>query len=93
MPARSVRLADAWENEIAHSWMNGPLNMARIILARGLGFEARIPALGALECNWRLGRPRLTEWFGKIATRPSFVATALAILDLQLLARDAPPER
>ena len=33
--------------------------------------EARIP-----DFRWRPGHPRLSDWFGPIAARPSFAATA-----------------
>ncbi len=69
--ARSVRMIDLWEAEIDHPWMRGPLNMAQITLACALGMEARNPDL-----QWRPGHPKLCDWFGRIATRASFVATA-----------------
>lgn len=69
--ARSQRLADVWEHEVANPLMHGPLNMVQLTLACALGYEARIP-----HFDWRPGRPRLTDWYGPIATRPSFVATA-----------------
>lgn len=67
---RSARLADCWESEIAHPAMQGPLNLAQLTLASALGYEVRIP-----EFRWQPGRPRLGEWFGRIAARPSFRAT------------------
>jgi glutathione S-transferase len=51
--------------------MGGALNMLHITLACALGLEARIPAFG-----WRAGHPQLCQWFGQIAARTSFVATA-----------------
>lgn len=68
---RSRRMAALWETEITHPWMNGALNMAQITLACGLGLEARNPDL-----HWRPGHPKLCAWFDRIATRPSFTATA-----------------
>lgn len=68
---RSRRMADLWETEISHSLMQGALNMVQITLACGLALEARIPDL-----DWRHGHPKLCDWFGRIAARPSFVATA-----------------
>lgn len=68
---RSRRMADLWETEISHSLMQGALNMVQITLACGLALEARIPDL-----DWRRGHPNLCDWFGRIAARPSFVATA-----------------
>ena len=69
--ARSARMIELWEAAIDHPWMRGPLNMAQITLACALGMEARNPDL-----QWRPGHPKLCDWFARIATRPSFVATA-----------------
>jgi glutathione S-transferase len=60
-----------WEREIEHRLMHGPLNMAQITLACGLGMEARNP-----DFRWRSANPKLSEWFGRIAARQSFTATA-----------------
>jgi glutathione S-transferase len=68
--ARATRLADVWAREIAHPWMNGPLNMAQLTLACALGFDARVPAF-----VWRPGRPQLAAWFERIDARPAFAAT------------------
>jgi len=68
---RSARMADLWETEIDHPLMRGALNLAQITLACALGFEARIPDL-----HWRSGHPKLCDWFGHIAARPSIAATA-----------------
>ena len=68
---RAQRLADVWEREIAHPLMRGTLSMVQITLACALGLEARIP-----DFFWRPRHPRLSEWFNKIAARPSFMATA-----------------
>jgi glutathione S-transferase len=68
---RSGRMADLWEVEINHPLMRSPLNLAQITLACALGLEARIPHL-----RWRPGRPKLCDWFGRIAARPSIAATA-----------------
>jgi glutathione S-transferase len=68
---RSERMADLWEAEIEHPLMRGALNLAQITLACALGFEARIPDL-----HWRPGHPKLRDWFGQIAARPSIAATA-----------------
>jgi glutathione S-transferase len=67
---RSERMADLWEREIDHPLMRGALNMAQITLACALGFEPRIPDL-----RWRPGHPKLCDWFGNIAARPSIAAT------------------
>jgi glutathione S-transferase len=68
---RSERMADLWEAEIDHPLMRGPLNLAQITLACGLGLEARNP-----DFRWRAGRPKLCDWFDRLASRPSFAATA-----------------
>jgi glutathione S-transferase len=68
---RSRRMADLWEVEIDHPLMHGALNMVQLTLACALGLEARNPDL-----HWRPGHPKLGDWFGQIAARPSFVATA-----------------
>ena len=68
---RASRMADLWETEIAHPWMRGALNLAQITLGCALGLEARNPDL-----HWRPGHAKLSDWFGRIAARPSFVATA-----------------
>jgi glutathione S-transferase len=68
---RSLRMAGLWEREIVHPLMSGALNMAQLMLACGLGVEARLPAL-----DWRSGHPKLVQWFERFAARPSFVATA-----------------
>ena len=68
---RSRRMADLWESEIDHPLMRGPLSLAQITLACGLGLEARNPYL-----RWRPGHPKLCAWFDSIAARPSFAATA-----------------
>jgi glutathione S-transferase len=68
---RSRRMADLWESEIDHALMGGALNMAQISLACALGLEAR-----NADLDWRRGHPKLCDWFGRIAARPSFAATA-----------------
>jgi glutathione S-transferase len=70
---RAQRMADLWEREIGHPLMRSPLNMIQITLACALGLEARNPGF-----RWRAGRPRLSQWFDRIAARPSFTATAPA---------------
>ena len=68
---RAERMTRLWEREIEHRLMHGPLNMAQITLACGLGMEAQI-----LVFHWRSANPKLCEWFGRIAARQSFTATA-----------------
>jgi glutathione S-transferase len=64
-------MADLWEREVNHPVMRGALNMVQITLASALGFEARLP-----DFHWRPGHPKLCDWFGPIAARPSIAATA-----------------
>jgi hypothetical protein len=45
--------------------------MVQITLACALGFDARVP-----DFVWRPGHPKLYDWFGPIAVRPSIAATA-----------------
>ena len=68
---RAKRMADVWEREVGHPLMRGALNMIQITLACALGLEARNPGL-----LWRPRRPKLSEWFDRIAARPSLAATA-----------------
>jgi glutathione S-transferase len=67
---RSRRMADLFEGEIDYPLMHGALNMVQITLACALGLEARNPYL-----HWRPGHPKLCDWFGQIAARPSFTTT------------------
>jgi glutathione S-transferase len=67
---RSRRMANLWEAEIEHPLMRGPLNMAQLTLACGLGLEARNPYF-----QWRPQHPKLCDWFGRIAARESFAST------------------
>jgi glutathione S-transferase len=67
---RSRRMAAAWEAEIGHSLMQGALSMLHLTLGCALGLEARNPDL-----DWRRGRPKLCDWYSRIAARPSFAAT------------------
>jgi len=68
---RARRMVDLWQREIGHPLMGGALNMIQITLACALGLEARNPGF-----RWRAGNPLLSEWFDRIAARPSFKATA-----------------
>jgi glutathione S-transferase len=68
---RAGRMADLWETEIEHPWVRGDLNLAQITLGCALGLEARNP-----DFRWRPGHAQLSEWFDRLAARPSFVATA-----------------
>jgi glutathione S-transferase len=68
---RASRMADLWDVEIDHPWMRGALNLAQITLGCALGLKTRNP-----DINWRPGRTKLSDWFDRIAARPSFAATA-----------------
>ncbi len=63
-------MVDLWEREIGHTLMRGALDMVQITLACALGLDARIP-----DFRWRPGHPRLSDWYDRIAARPSFAAT------------------
>jgi glutathione S-transferase len=67
---RASRMADLWEKEIEHPFMRGGLNLVQITLACALGLEVRNPHL-----HWRPQHPKLSAWFDRIASRPSFAAT------------------
>ena len=56
--------------EIDQPPMHGALNIAQITLACWLGLEARNPYF-----HWRPQHPKLCDWLGPIAARPSFAAT------------------
>jgi len=68
---RSGRMADVWEVEIDNPLMRDALNLAQITLVCALALEARNPHL-----HWRPGHPKLCDWFGRVAARPSIAATA-----------------
>jgi glutathione S-transferase len=68
--SRGQRMANLWEAEIGHPHMGAALNMAQITLACALGLEARNP-----DFLWRPGHPKLSDWYARIAARPSFAAT------------------
>jgi len=68
---RARRMVEVWERAIEHRMMSGAVNMIQITLACALGLEARNPGF-----RWRPGHPQLSEWFDRMAARPSFAATA-----------------
>ena len=68
---RCRRMAALWESMIEHPRMNGPLNLAQLTLACGLGLETR-----NLDMQWRNGNPKLSAWFDGISSHPSLAATA-----------------
>lgn len=65
--ARAKRMIDAWESEIAHPLMNGPLNMAQLTLAVALNIEGKLDGF-----DFRGSHPKLTAWAGNMAPRRSF---------------------
>lgn len=67
---RSVRLADFWEREIGQPLMQGPLNMAQLLLLVGLDLAA-FTKIADLE----KGRPKLAIWARKTRELPSVKAT------------------
>jgi len=67
---RSQRLADTWEVEIAGPLMQGPLNMAQIVIVSACQYK------GNADFFWRHGRPNLSAWVDRIAERVSIAATA-----------------
>ena len=68
--SRAERVADVWEKEIDHPYMRDGLNLVQMTMGCALGLEARNPDL-----HWRPGRPKLCDWYARIAARRSFAAT------------------
>lgn len=68
---RAGRLADFWENEISAPLMNGPFNLAQLILIVGIDFAAH----GRMG-DYTDGRPQLGRWAARMRQRPSLTATA-----------------
>jgi glutathione S-transferase len=68
---RAVRLADFWEREIGNPLMQGPLNMAQLILTVAFDTGARC-RIADLES----GRPKLAVWLRRLRETPSLKATA-----------------
>jgi glutathione S-transferase len=69
--ARSQRMADYFEAEVAHPLMQGAPNMAQLVLAIAIDF-ARTRGLGDLTA----GRPQLAAWHARVSALPSIQATA-----------------
>lgn len=69
--ARSERLADFWEREIAHPLMQGPLNLAQLYLLVGLD-----QAIYWKLADYTDGRGSLRDWLLRLHQRPSVQATA-----------------
>ncbi len=70
---RAIRLADFWEREIAHPLMQGPLNLAQLLLIVGVDFAA-FTKMADLEG----GRPQLAAWARRIRQVQSVKSTAPA---------------
>jgi glutathione S-transferase len=69
--ARAPRIADFFEGGVALPLMQGPLNMAQLVLAVAVE-TARLRGLGDLT----EGRPRLAAWSARMSELPSMRATA-----------------
>jgi glutathione S-transferase len=70
--ARSQRMADVFETLVADPLLQGPLNMAQLVLAVALD-TARTRGPGDLT----VGRPQLATWLARISALPSMRATAI----------------
>jgi glutathione S-transferase len=69
--ARAQRIADAFEREMGNPVLQGPINMAQLVLAVALE-TARLRGMGDLT----QARPRLVAWLARLAELPSLRATA-----------------
>lgn len=69
--ARYERMLDAWEGEIADPLMQGPLNMAQLVLIAGIDFAERF----GMGPRWRT-RPRLAAWVARMRAVPVLKATS-----------------
>ena len=68
---RAARIADFWEGEIVHPMMQGPLNLAQVLLLVGIDFAAYHDM-----ADYAAARPRLAAWLKRLHARPSVRATA-----------------
>ncbi len=69
--ARAERMAVFWEREISHPLMQGPANMAQLLLICALDFAA----FGGLG-DYEKGRPKLSIWARRVRSLPSVSSTA-----------------
>jgi glutathione S-transferase len=69
--ARAQRMADVFEDRIADPLMQGPLNMAHLILAVALDVAAK-RGFGDLA----IGRPQLAAWMRSMSELSSMQRTA-----------------
>lgn len=67
---RAYRMADFWEAEISHPLMQGPFNMAQMLLIAAVDMALH-RGLGDLTSN----RPRLAAWVQRVRQMPSVKAT------------------
>jgi glutathione S-transferase len=70
--ARALRMVDAFEKEMEHPALTGPLNIAQITLGCALNWRGAPKLCGQ---DWRAARPKLAAWSDAITARPSFEAT------------------
>jgi glutathione S-transferase len=68
---RARRMATQWNGLVAHPLMQGPINMAQIVL-----YVALDVSHGRQVHDWRSGNPALRDWFERLALHPSIAATA-----------------
>ena len=67
---RARRMAAQWNDLVAHPLMQGPINMAQIVL-----YVALDVCHGRESMIWR-SAIRLLAWFERLALHPSIAATA-----------------
>jgi len=70
---RAARLADHWEEAIAHPLMQGAVNMAQITLAVALQMPIFYPVQDLTQ-----GRAGLSAWLERMAQHPSIAVTVPA---------------
>lgn len=70
---RSRRLADFWERETGHPLMQGPVNMAQLLLIVGLDL-----ALASEIAELEAGRAKLSAWAKRLRAQPAVKATPAA---------------
>jgi glutathione S-transferase len=67
---RALRMADSWEAEVGHPLMQGPLNMAQMLLIAAIDMAAH-RGMGDLTGN----RAKLAVWARRVRQMPSVQAT------------------
>ncbi len=68
---RAGRLAAQWNGLVAHPLMQGPINLAQIVLYVALDI-----CHGRQVHDWRSGNPALRTWFERLSDHPAIAATA-----------------